>query len=147
MPQLAFRTNPSTERLGLSRAANGYGYVLDQGLQTLEINTLYTRRRGEDAGGKMRNGYWANPRLGTLLWTLYGQPIVKDTAIKARQFIVEGFAWTIEAGLFSRVDVIAERPRGQNYILIGISPTPADPLLEPWSNRYEFTTENLVRIP
>lgn len=146
--QIALRTNPGTCDLDipLIPSREGYGYELDDGLQTFEMILLYTDKRGVDpADGVEKGGWWADPTWGNTLWLIRGQPISQTLAADVRESIEDGLVPTIRVGMNS--EVLVETVLFVEYIEVTITHIRADPQKEPYVSKWAHTESNLIRFP
>lgn len=113
--------------LGADLALEGGDLVLEQGLRTAIVTSLFSDARAEDKDPLppeevSRRGWWADTaedRFGSLLWLLQREKITSTTIERARQYAREALQWMVEDGIAERVEVEAERLT-LNTIGIGI---------------------------
>lgn len=78
--------------------------------------SLLTWRRAVDSDpvpdGASRQGWWADPTLGSRLWTLRHRGLNAETARAAQGFAADALAWLVTDGLATAVDVDAEVQAG-----------------------------------
>jgi phage gp46-like protein len=106
MPQLAVRHN--VEVGGLDLVREGASLKMDDGYITAETFSLKCKKRASVRGGPPIHGWWADPTLGSKLWTLVGEPINRDTAARARTENIDALQWMVNAKLCTAVEVETE---------------------------------------
>lgn len=91
--------------------------VLDDGLETSVIESLFTDRRAEEGdvlplGETDRRGWWgdefpdvAGDRIGSRLWLLGRAKQTQEVLDRAREYTLEALQWMIEDKVTDRVDV------------------------------------------
>lgn len=75
--------------------------------------SLFTWRRAlpDDVipAGMSRQGWYADPEMGSRLWLLQGRKVTAETLSDARQYAEEALAWMVTAGIFAAVSATASR--------------------------------------
>lgn len=99
-------------------------------LRDLVTISLFTWRRATDddpvPADANRQGWWADPTLGSRLWLLKRAKLTPKTLGTAKRYAEEALQWLVDEGIASRVEVTAERQG--NAIALGISVArPRDP--------------------
>lgn len=108
-------------------------------IRDLVALSLFTWRRATDDDalpvGMDRQGWWADPTLGSRLWLLTRAKLTVAAVASAARYCEEALAWLVTAGVASRVTVDVERQGARLALRIGVA-RPRDPqALE----RYAFT--------
>jgi phage gp46-like protein len=98
---------------------NGADLLLDEGLETAVILSLFCDARAESSdvlpdGETHRRGWWGdqfstaiNDRTGSKLWMLWREKRVAATARRAQQYGEESLAWMKDDGIAESVSVAA----------------------------------------
>lgn len=120
--------------------------VLDEGLETAVILSLFTDRRSNEGdvlpdGQSDRRGWWgdafptvANDKIGSRLWLLYREKEQAAVLLRAKEYALESLQWLIEDQIAAAVDVIASVPRRG---MLGLEIAITRPLTAPVVYRYE----------
>lgn len=99
-------------------------------LRDLVLISLFTWRRATDddpvPDGANRQGWWADPTLGSRLWLLKRAKLTPKTLGTARRYVEEALQWLVDEGIASRVEVTAER-QGKALALAVAAYRPRDP--------------------
>jgi phage gp46-like protein len=94
--------------------------LLDDGLDTAVIASLFTDRRAEDSdilpdGHTDRRGWWGdglptvpNDKFGSRLWLLSREKQVPSVLERAKEYALEALQWLIEDKVAASVDVTTE---------------------------------------
>lgn len=102
---------------------NGGDLVIDAGLETAVVLSLFTDRRAQTDdeipdGTDDRRGWWADTfsdvegdRIGSRLWLLAREKDTASTLERAREFAEEALDWMIEDGVAKNLTVVSERVR------------------------------------
>lgn len=93
----------------------------DRGLMTAAILSLFTDRRAENddvppsGDPSDRRGWWADQfaavegdKFGSRLWLLDRSKNTNETVLRAKQYVLEAWAWMIEDKVVERIDVTVE---------------------------------------
>lgn len=95
-------------------------------LRDAVLISLFTWRRATDDDqvpeGAARQGWWADPTLGSRLWLLKRSALTQKLLSTARQYCEEALAWLVTEGLAASIAVAVER-RGKAGLAIGVSIT------------------------
>lgn len=115
MSDLALLWNAETS--GADLVQDGAGLVVDQGLKTAIIISLFTDRRARadddlPQEGADRRGWWGDvaaavqgDQIGSRLWLLRRSKMTAQVIEQAREYCVEALSWLIEDGVASGVEV------------------------------------------
>lgn len=104
-------------------AIDGNDLMLDDGLRTALIVSLFSDRRARDddelpGGDGDRRGWWADAwsqidgdRIGSRLWLLGREKELLETLRRAREYAEEALVWLIADGIAKRIEVVPSVPR------------------------------------
>jgi len=100
-------------------------------LRDLVLISLFTWRRATADDpvpeGASRQGWWADPTMGSRLWLLQRAKLTTKMLGTARQYAEEALAWLVREGIASAVSVTVER-HGRAGLAIAVSiARPRDP--------------------
>lgn len=106
--------------------------VMDRGLVTAAIASLWTDRRAEPDDGipfdEDPRGYWADregARWGSRLWQLKRAKATSQAIAQAEEFCTEAFAWWRSSGIASKVTCTASIMAGGRLVVqIGMERDP-----------------------
>jgi len=105
----------ATTRLEGRETARIVGNDLDDTdvVRDLIAFSLFTwrRARADDdvPDGASRQGWFADPELGSRLWLLRGRKITTETLADARQYAEEALAWMVDRAILASVTATAQR--------------------------------------
>lgn len=110
---LGLRRNEDAIGWDFVESDDGYGYDLDEGLWTLAAITILTEAPDDTKSGPERSGYWADAlekprRMGSRMWTLYGDVLTNTVVQRAKRYLSEAFQYWIDDGICSRIAVVVE---------------------------------------
>lgn len=149
MADLALRWDGAAAAADLAVLANDL--VLDAGLQTAVLLSLFLDRRAEDgdqlpAGETDRRGWWADAtpvvagdRIGSRLWLLAREKETKATLERAQKYAREALKWLIEDRVAERLEVTAEFPRTG---MLGLTVEIFRPRADPVTFRFDHTWDD-----
>lgn len=149
MADLALRWDGAAAAADLAVLANDL--VLDAGLQTAVLLSLFLDRRAEDgdelpAGETDRRGWWADAtpvvagdRIGSRLWLLAREKETKATLERAQKYAREALKWLIEDRVAERLEVTAEFPRTG---MLGLTVEVFRPRADPVTFRFDHTWDD-----
>jgi phage gp46-like protein len=104
-------------------AQDALGLVMDDGLETAVILSLFTDRRAEPDdvipdGSQDRRGWWGDDfnadsadRIGSRLWLLHREKQLSVVLQRAQSYAEEALRWLIDDGVAESVTVVASIPR------------------------------------
>lgn len=82
-------------------------------VRDLIVFSLFTwaRAKTDDPvpAGASRQGWFADPTLGSRLWLLQRRAVTPAAVADARMYAAEALAWMVTEGILARVDVTAEQ--------------------------------------
>lgn len=127
---------------------SGAGLLMDEGLESAVIVSLFTDRRAEDddelpGNTDDRRGWWGdnqsvvdNDRIGSRLWLLSREKQTAAVLSRAREYAAEALQWLIDDGVASEVNVSAEYVR-RGVLGLGIE------IVKPDKSTLEYRFEHL----
>lgn len=108
------------KELGADLSVEALGLLVDDGLETAVILSLFCDRRAEpddvlpDNSGD-RRGWWADAypaalgdKWGSRLWLLAREKQLPSVLARAKEYAEEALAWMVEDGIAASVEVTAE---------------------------------------
>lgn len=120
MGDLALVWDPTIGAADLSIDPIADDLLVDEGLQTAILLSLFTDRRAElgdtlPADDGDRRGWWgdqfaevAGDKIGSRIWLLQRSKLTPSIVPDAEAYGVEALAWLLEDGVTESVDVVAE---------------------------------------
>ncbi len=109
--------------------ATSLGLASENPLVRAVIISLFTWRRANPDDvlpGNERMGWWGdsfptvpNDKIGSRLWLLAREKLIKSTVQRARRYAEEALAWLVKDGVAARVEVEAER-QGLSTLALGV---------------------------
>lgn len=134
----------------MAMGPDGRDILLDEGLRTAIILSLFTDQRANDEddipdGTKNRRGWWGDNTLGSRLWLLRRKGLSGPVAQQFRAVAGESLQWMVEEGVAARVDVDVVR-EGSSNLLLNITVTPPDGVSRVFPFFYNWETERIRAI-
>ena len=107
------------------------GDIARDPLRDLVLISLFTWRRATSDDpvpeGQSRQGWWADPTLGSRLWLLKRAKLTAKLLGTARQYCEQALAWLVTEGIASAVSVVVERYGKAGFALAVSVTRPRDP--------------------
>ncbi len=127
----------------------------DRGLTTAAILSLLTDRRANDddlppSGDPTdRRGWWGDQfatikgdKYGSRLWLLDRSTRTNETALKAKEYVLEGVAWMIEDKVIASADVTVETTRDGLFFAVALNRPGKDPVAFQFSHVWDHMQED-----
>jgi phage gp46-like protein len=148
---IAMKYTNSTQSGDIDRGASVGTILVDEGLKTVVLVSLFTWRRSlPDDVIPSALGWWGDTlaevpgdQIGSRLWTLFSRKVDQNLLDDAIEISNEALQWMLDDGVASEILVTAERRDVFGMDLIVAIQRPED-LAPRFIGRWNFTTNKLI---
>lgn len=127
----------------------------DRGLMTSAILSLFTDRRAEtddtppSGDATDRRGWWADQfsavegdRIGSRLWLLDRSKRTTETALRAKEYVLEALAWMIDDRVVASIEVEVETTKSGLLFAVGLQRPGKDPTTFRFAHTWDHLQED-----